>query len=599
MSDTDHKRNTMHRLIAILIVTCTALTHALAQSDDVSVDARIGQRQAYLGEEVEFQIVVSNASPDSPPAVDWPEGIEARFTGSNSITQQFSSLDPATGRMRLQSQNTTLLSYRLLAKESGTYTIPQTTLRIDGKDFTTDPVTITVLDPPEAEDFDLVIELDRTSVYVGETLRLRCHWYLTASVSEYSFRPSQKHPSIEVISEEPARSTRREQLYPIDIFGIQAVGRVRDATFQGRPTRVLYFELLIRPTEAGTFDLGPLAVLFDRRTSRGTFARTISRSEPISLVVNEPPLDTMPPGYTGLIGNFDMRLSVQPTEAYVGEPIDLTVTILGDEPMTQVRAGPDLASIPGFTDSFRLSPDGWEREAARQGRRVFTTKVRAVSPEVSELPALRLPFFDPVSDEYRVATTDPVPLEITGVRTTTLADAVSGDVPTGTPDTVERAGPIVWAEDRGPALLAREPVSLAAALANPVWIAAATLPPAAYACVFLLTAWRRTRNPELAQTLAKLAAAVRTARTDPAQGARDATAAALGIHPDAVTSTDADRLPVSPEHQKALAEAIQSSEFERAGRRPPNGVDGVKVAQAIESLREAVRRTPNQERSAA
>ncbi|MFG0305770.1 MAG: BatD family protein [Phycisphaerales bacterium JB040] len=578
-------------ILAALLTLCAASCPALAQSDEVSVDARLGQRQAYLGEEVEFQVVVTNASPDSAPAFDWPDGLEARFNGSNSITQQFSSLDPNTGRMRLQSQNTTLLSYRLTATESGTYTIPSASLTIDGEEFTTSPVTLTVLDPPEADDFDLVIELDRSSVYVGETLRLRCHWYLTASVSEYTFRPSQKHPSIEVLAEDPSQSSRREQLYPIDIYGIQAVGRVRDATFQGRPTRVLYFELLVRPTEEGAFDLGPLAVLFDRRTNRGTFERTISRSEPITLEVRRPPQDTMPPGYTGLIGDFDLRLTVEPTEAYVGEPIDLTVTVVGNEPMSQVRAGPDLASIPGFTDSFRLSPDGWEREPARAGTRVFSTKVRALSPEVSQLPGLRLPYFDPEAAEYRVATTDPVPLDITGVRTTTLADAVSGVTPAEPASTVRRAGPIFWAEDRGAALLAREPVSLAAALASPAWIAAATIPPGAYAALVLLTAWRRSRNPELARTLARLDTARRTAGTDPARAARDATAAALAIDPDAVASTDVSRLPLEPDDRDALAGALRSAEGVYSGARPPTPADPNRVGRAIASLRDAIKRS--------
>ena len=551
-------RSILFSFTALLLLA--APSHA--QGDEVSVDARLSQQQAYVGEILEYQIVVQNAKPDEVPQISWPSGVQASFGGSNSINQQYSSLDPNTGRMTLQTRNTTLLTYRLVTTEIGRHTIPGTTLTVGGESFDINPVTFTILDAPAADDFDVVVELDRTRVFIGETLRLRVHWYLSASVSEYSFRPSAKPDSFEAIGDDAATQlSRREQLYPIDIFGVRTVARLRDATYNGERMRVLYFEVLIRPTQAGAFDLGPIGVLFDRRTSRGSNARTISKSDPLTVTVEAPPTSGRPEGYNGLIGEFGIEADATPTSANVGEPIQLTVRVQGDEPMTGVRDGPNLSAIRGFTDDFRLSPDGWKREPASPGERLFTTKIRALSGGVEEIPPIRLPYFDPVRAEYITAATRPIPLDIESVRSTTLADAIGGGTPTSTTPSIERSGPIFWAEDRGPELLRRDPVSAVAIVSSPVWITLAAVPPATYAVAFVIGAWTRSRNPELSHTLAGLRGAQRLASGgNHAQAARAALRVALKIDDDAVTSADAMRLPIQEVHRAALAEAVRTTE---------------------------------------
>ncbi|MFT5423565.1 MAG: hypothetical protein ACI89L_001345 [Phycisphaerales bacterium] len=586
----------MRSIIFTLLAVLSLAPAARGQGDEISVDARLSQQQAYVGEILEYQIVVQNAKPDEVPEIVWPRGVKATFSGSNSINQQYSSLDPSTGRMTLKARNTTLLTYRLVTTETGRYTIDGTTLSIGGDTYDVNPVTFTVLDAPEADDFDVIVQLDRTRVFVGETLRLRVHWYLSASVSEYSFRPSTKPDSFEAVGDDATTQlSRREQLYPIDVFGIRTVARLRDATYNGERMRVLYFELLVRPTEAGVFEMGPIGVLFDRRTARGSNARTISKSDPIIITVEAPPTEGQPEGYNGLIGQFGIEASAAPTRANVGEPIDLTVRIRGDEPMTGVRTGPSLAAIGGFTDDFRLSPDGWKRQPASPGERVFTTKIRALTGAVEEIPPIRLPYFDPVSAEYATAATHAIPLDIESVRTTTLEDAIGGEVPSAGAPGIERSGPIFWAEDRGASLLRRDPVSPISIVSSPVWASLAAVPPATYAVAFVVGAWTRSRNPTLAHTLAGLRAAQRlAAQSDHAHAAHKVLQVTLGIDDDAVTSADAMRLPIAIEHRESLAAAVLALEADYVGRshgaNAPPPPPSPPVTDAIAALREAAKR---------
>ena len=153
--------------------------------------------------------------------------------------------------------------------------------------------------------------------------------------------------------------------------------------------------------------------------------RSISRSQPVTLNVRPLPTQGRPANFTGLVGQFSIDASAQPTQVSVGDPIDLRVRITGPEPLDRLLA-PDLARDPAFAGPFRLSADGLRLDSSQNsGSRTYSTTLRATSDRVTRVPPVELAYFDTRAGEYRVARSQPIPLTVRPTRQVTAGDAIT------------------------------------------------------------------------------------------------------------------------------------------------------------------------------
>ncbi|MBZ0172216.1 MAG: BatD family protein, partial [Phycisphaerales bacterium] len=357
--------------------------------------------------------------------------------------------------------------------------------------------------------------------------------------------------------------------------------------------RTFEFDLLITPTRAGELTLGPITVSFDERVARRSTRRVFAQSEPIVINVLELPKLGRPDNFTGLLGTHAIDATASPTDVNVGDPIELVVTISGPEPMQGVLDGPDLAAVPGLTDDFRLSSEGWTFQPSRRpGERIFTTTVRATHDGVARIPELPLPFFDPGEGEYRIARSKPIPLRVKPVREITAADAV---VSTGQaavsrdPLTPTAAG--VWTIERGPAVLADTSGLSDHALRRPAVLVALITPPGVFALAAAFAIRRSTREDESARRRRRALTSARQAlrRAGPAQAVRVYLAEAFGATPAAITGADSRRLltRLDVADADAAAELIALHEAEHYAAARANTPGGVIRATSTAGRRRA------------
>ncbi len=580
--------------LALAIAALLATPGVRAQDAPIAV-ASFNTQICYVGDTAVLEIAVENADEVVPPDLSTIPGARFQFSGTSNESSSFVTI--VNGRRTQQTTRRLVMRWIVTPEREGTVEVPPVTVGIGGGlNVQTPPTRLRVLLPERAPDDLIVVTPESTSLYVNQSSRVRVTWFIVGDVEDYAFRASEIDPALDV---QPIAAPRqgRDRVYEVDIFGVTTQARLGYGTRGGERVRTFEFDLVITPREPGLHTLGPIAVSFEERLGLRATRRLLAQADPIEISVAELPIAGRPPGFNGLLGTHAVSASVDTDTVNVGDPITLTVTITGAEPMVGVTDGPDLAAIPGFTDDFRLSGQGWAFvPGSRPGERTFSTIVRAARDTVREIPPIPLAFFDPGEGEYRVARSDPIPLAVRAVREVTAADAVVGSGPSPISREALTATPAgLWAIDRGPAVLARANAQTLNTAPSPVVLAALAVPPAAFAALAGMTAWRRRRVDEAERRRrGALNAARRVLRTKgPAEAVRLYLAHAFDARPEAVTGADSARLLAGTDAAQPLAELIAIHEAERyaAGRAvadpPPDPARVLELLRAVDrSIRE-------------
>jgi len=218
----------------------------------------------------------------------------------------------------------------------------------------------------------------------------------------------------------------------------------------------------------------------------------VAKGEPFTITVRELPNDGRPEGFTGAVGDFNVKAEASATEVEVGATFKVTLDIEGDGNMTS------FTPPPFRHDGFHVYGI-LERKTATW--RDVTYEVAVLRDDVTAVPALVFPFFHPETGTYRTAKTKPIPL------------------------TVRSVGP-------GPAPAREEPTEPEAPASN-WWIFAV-----AGAGVVLALAVRLRIRARPAPEVPPLIRFHERAQTDPAGAFAEYLAARLGCAPAAVIGPD-------------------------------------------------------------
>ncbi len=225
--------------------------------------------------------------------------------------------------------------------------------------------------------------------------------------------------------------------------------------------RVAMLRRALFPLQAGAFAIEPMEVdLVARVAEIGPFGTPFGRSETVHLQTSALQLDVRalppsPPGFTGAVGDLTVSARLDRTALSVGEAATLTIRSTGRGNLQSLR--PPELSIP---DGIRVFPPRQESaERLTDGTLVSSQEWSFVlvpqRPGSFELPALALPYFDPVGKEFRRASTHPLALSVTGEPLAAAspvrpAPAEAGGAPGVVPETLTRPSrPWLWAAGGG------------------------------------------------------------------------------------------------------------------------------------------------------
>ncbi len=345
-----------------------------------------------LDESATLRIRADGHALNGVPSLSLPAGLSVQRTSQQSIQ---------VNRVRQM-----VYEYGLQASQPGTYTIGPYTINADGRNHTIGPVTLKVVPPRIHERTDIAfvtLETSSPKVFVQQPVELTLTFF-------------SEHPVDEIT------------LSDFNTEGLQ-LGEwrnvpTRDQVVNGKRYQVRRYQSTAVPMTSATFDLSPtfrLDVLVSSdQLDRNAFGMMFRRQERktlrlqaplVRLEVQAPPAAGRPEGYQGAVGRFTLQASAGPTDVAAGDPVTVRVQLSGRGGLRNVLP----PSYPENRDLKTYDARLVEEEVNADGTAGRKTLEQVVIPRhagVTELPALRLSFFDPEKGRYETLVQGPFPLRV-------------------------------------------------------------------------------------------------------------------------------------------------------------------------------------------
>ncbi len=353
-----------------------------------------------MGESAQVRIEVRDAKHPQPPVLPTVPGLT--FSGAGQSTQH--------SWVNGKSDRFTAYTFTAYPQRTGEFTIGPFAYNV-GKETQTLQGTLKVVatagDTTQAQSWsDLIfakLDASKKSVYVQEPFEL--------TLSIYS------RPGLQMAND-------------IGLQGMPETG-LSDLEWEELPGRreqiggnlydIRLYRTTVRTMGAGQFEFKPTVtvqvVLPNQQRQRrdpffGSFFNQ-RQTRPVELPVQKTtvsvqPLPTLgkPAGFTGAVGNFQFGVTAQPLSVHPGDPVTLTMTVIGNGNFDRVLppALPDEGSFRLFGDPVRQTGNNGVQ---------FEQVISPVSATVSNIPPITFSYFDTQSGQYRTVKSREIPITVT------------------------------------------------------------------------------------------------------------------------------------------------------------------------------------------
>lgn len=368
---------------------------------DVNVIATVSETTVYSGERISLSVEVSGDF-NNVSRPELPEFPGFRLLSNNpSTSRSYSFVNGKTS-------SSYSYSYYLIAQDKGSYTIPPITVAIDGKDFTTEPIEIKVVDrngsatDPSSEsrpEIFLRMEISDKKPVPGQQLIADVILYFKDGLEVNSYQPVPGWKA-EGFWKEELENTERPRAQSTIVNGIRY-----------RKARLLQFALF--PTKTGDLTISPYEIIVSVRAASsrndpfssffggfGSNQRQVElKTDPVKLEVE--PLPAVETGtYIGAVGSFTINRKISTDKAVAGESIEIETTIRG------------TGNVPLITKPEYNLPEGLEvydpqessslnrRNQRISGTKVFTDIIIARTPGSYVIPEKTVAYFNPARNQY-------------------------------------------------------------------------------------------------------------------------------------------------------------------------------------------------------
>ena len=405
----------------VIILLILSVAPSYAQANGV-IAATVDRRQLSTDETLMLAVTL-NANVSNPPSPTLPSLDGFNIVGSGS-SSQISIVNGA-----ISSQLT--YNYRLQPYATGDLVIEPISVTLNGQTFSTEPITVQVvqgtgtlaMEPPanpsaptsdqfRGQELFVEAEVDNPRPYLGEQVTYTFRFYEAFG----SFgQPQYEAPTFTGFWTE--NQTDQSQ------YQVQAGGRFYNVT---------ELHTVLFPSMAGSITIEPaqLAVPGGFFSSGGTL-----QTQPVRLDIKPLPANA-PDSFTGAVGQFALHGTVDATQGKVNEPITWRLTISGQGNLNAIPdpVWPDMPEWRSFESQATTNTQFQNGRVV--GERVYERLLVPQADGQFTIPALEFSYFDPVGDEYRTITTEPIPVLIAP------GDAVEAQppapLPGGQKETVEQ-----------------------------------------------------------------------------------------------------------------------------------------------------------------
>ncbi len=434
-------------LTAALIVALAAASPARAESDPLSVEARVSQDTVLLGGAVQMQVLVKGArSARGPAASAFGDDFEVKLLQESPGSRSETVI--VKGRLSSKEEVWYAFIYELRPRRDGELIVPALDYRAGDETLRTEALSLSVIGPRASAHALLDVSYAPSRIYVEQALTLRLRASLTrlslgdevTNADPFLTRdpPELRIPWIDG-TDDLAASETEQYLARLETqrgagFSVNALMR---SSFFGRGDIRLFrlkrepldrggakwfaysLERVVVPLRSGKIALPAASIVGDVVTKAETTAGGGARAtdtetvfvthEPVVIDVLPIPTVGRPPTYTHAVGRFLVEASATPHRAQVGDPIQVVMRVDGAGLLDRLKT-PALDKQADLARDFSVSeaePPGWDGSA-----RVFTYTLRPRHARVTSLPPLVFASFDPESASFREQRTERIPIEV-------------------------------------------------------------------------------------------------------------------------------------------------------------------------------------------
>jgi hypothetical protein len=368
---------------------------------DVSVVASVDRNRISFGESVTLTVAVQGAH-NGDPSIPKVDGLT--FNGPSTSTS-FSFVNGQTSQ-------SISYTYQVTPERTGEFIIPAIGVDVAGKSYLTVPIKLVVEKGGSQGELGQAlfgrVSLSSQQVYIGQTAPLDVYVYSRADVPLHGFGGFN---------------------YQAEGLGFKNLPNLKSDTkvIDGQAFKVYVIQGAVSPTTTGVLNFGPcilktqLAVQNRGRAWPGDslleemMGRTQVREVPITIdalpiTVLPLPEEGRPSDFSGAVGQWNLEVTAKPAEVAVGDPITFTIKISGNGNIDTVPT-PKLGALDEFK-TYDPTTKTTKDDLNTTGERVIQQVLIARSPEVKQLPNVRLVYFDPVAKAYKTAVQAPIKLVV-------------------------------------------------------------------------------------------------------------------------------------------------------------------------------------------
>jgi hypothetical protein len=392
------------------------LSHA--QDSGVAVDAVLLSKRLPVGEQAPLIVRVANGKPEALPDAVPVDGLT--ITRSQRIEQKMSFGSGGN-------QSEYHLYYTVVADRAGEFTIPAITVQVDGQNYTTEPVTLTVYerDPSDpaldaSRPYFANLECQTREIWAGQVVPVTLAIYVRGARGINDVGPPMLRHDAFVFAYD-----RTYSLDAVELDGITFTTAKRPGSVFG-----------LTP---GSHTVGPAEIqvaMLDESSPFGrmpgffqSFVAKTLRTNPLDLVVKPLPESGKPATFSGAVGQFTIEVKASPLAINVGDPVTLEFEVKGPGNYELLEAPvfltPDPAQWRTYEARKLVDPTQFS-DGITPGKANFTQIVMPQA-EVAEIPAFELGFFNPETGAYETRRTQPIPITVapdTRVATTPAGVAI-------------------------------------------------------------------------------------------------------------------------------------------------------------------------------
>ena len=421
----------MKKVLSILFICSMALT-ALAQDVEFKASA---PAQVIVGKPFQLTYSVNQRAKD----LRAPEFADFDYI-AGPYTSQSSSTSFVNGKRT--SSFTLTYTYTLMASKEGTFTIPPATIKVDGEQYTSNGVRISVLPPDQPANASAASQPTSNSgssqtAKGGQTSNstsdLSSNIFMRTLVSKTKVHEQEAillSYKLYFAGVDVAQLTNNTRLPEFKGFLKQELemGEIQTELehYNGRnyQTAVLYRTLLF-PQRSGDITIDPaqfeallrvqnraqVRSIFDDFFNSYTTATKALTSPGVTIHVSALPAGK-PMGFSGGVGQFNISSAISSTDLQANEAVTLTLTIQGAGNMKLLKTPavdwPEGFEVydPKVTNNFRNSTSGVS------GTKTIEYLAIPRAGGTYAIPPIQFSYYDTQADDYKTLTTPEYTLHI-------------------------------------------------------------------------------------------------------------------------------------------------------------------------------------------